>query len=132
MPFKFERLEVWSLALDYVDLMYSISEALPSKEQYNLAAQLIRSATSIALNIAEGSTSQSDAEQNRFLGMAIRSLMETVACQRLIAHRYPVAQDLMGKADQMAQTLAMKLHSFRRALGYNQVREDQAPYIVDE
>lgn len=132
MSFKFERLEVWSLALDYVDLMYSISEELPSKEQYNLASQLIRAATSIALNIAEGSTGQSDAEQNRFLGMAIRSLMETVACQRLIARRYTVSQDLMGKADQMAQNLAMKLHSFRRALGHNQVREDQAPYIVDE
>ncbi len=74
MPFKFERLEVWQLALDYVDLMYRISEELPPKEQYNLASQLIRAATSIALNIAEGSTSQSDAEQNRFLGMAVRSL----------------------------------------------------------
>ncbi len=132
MPFKFERLEVWQMALDYVDLMYSISEELPSKEQYNLASQLIRAATSITLNIAEGSTGQSDAEQNRFLGMAIRSLMETVACQRLIARRYTVSQDLLAKGDQMAQELAKKLHAFRRALGKDQIREEQAPYLVDD
>lgn len=133
MPFKFERLEVWQLALDYADLMYRISEELPSKEQYNLASQLIRAATSITLNIAEGSTGQSDAEQNRFLGMAVRSLMETVACQRLIARRYSVSQELMTKGDQMAQELAKKLHAFRRALGGgNQIREEQAPYFVDD
>ncbi len=132
MPFKFERLEVWQLALDYVDLMYHIAEELPSKEQYNLASQLTRAATSITLNIAEGSTGQSDAEQNRFLGMAIRSLMETVACQRLIARRYPVSQELMTKGDQMAQELAKKLHAFRHALGNNQIREEQAPYFVDD
>lgn len=133
MPFKFEHLEVWQLALDYADWMYRISEELPSKEQYNLASQLIRAATSITLNIAEGSTGQSDAEQNRFLGMAIRSLMETIACQRLIARRYPVSEELLVKGDQMAQELAKKLHAFRRALGgSNQIREEQAPYFVDD
>lgn len=132
MTFKFENLEVWQLALDYVDWMYRISEELPPKEQYNLASQLIRAATSIALNIAEGSTGQSNAEQNRFLGMAVRSLMETVACQRLITRRYSIPEDLMTRADKMAQELAMKLHAFRRALSGNQVREDQAPYFVNE
>ncbi|MGC8855385.1 MAG: four helix bundle protein, partial [Anaerolineae bacterium] len=131
MPFKFERLEVWQLALDYVDLMYQIGQQLPSSEQYNLVSQLIRAATSIALNIAEGSTGQSNAEQNRFLGMAIRSLMETVACQRLITRRYPVSPDLIAKGDLMAQELAKKLHAFRQALGGGRVREEQAPYLVD-
>jgi four helix bundle protein len=71
MMFKFEKLEVWQMALDYVDLMYELSEKLPDSERFNLKSQLIRAATSITLNIAEGSTGQSDAEQNRFLSMAI-------------------------------------------------------------
>ncbi|MGE5376633.1 MAG: four helix bundle protein [Bacteroidota bacterium] len=46
-----------------------------------------RAATSVALNIAEGSQGQSDAEQARFLGMKIRSLIETVACEQVIQRR---------------------------------------------
>jgi len=87
MAFKFEKLEVWQLALDYLDLIYQIAGQLPRSEEYNLKSQMIRAATSVALNIAEGSTGQTDAEQARFLGLAIRSLLETVACQHIISRR---------------------------------------------
>jgi four helix bundle protein len=56
MPFKFEQLEVWSLALDYIDLMYEIAGCLPRSEEFNLKSQITRAATSVSLNIAEGST----------------------------------------------------------------------------
>jgi four helix bundle protein len=72
---KFEKLEVWKLAIEYIDICYSIAEKLPEKERYNLSSQLSRAAVSVALNIAEGSTGQSDPEQNRFLSMALRSLV---------------------------------------------------------
>ena len=81
MGYKFERLEVWQLALEYADLIYALAEQLPRSEDFNLKSQIVRAATSVALNIAEGSTSQSNAEQARFLGLAIRSVVETVACQ---------------------------------------------------
>ena len=67
MPFKFENLEVWQLALDYIDLMYQIAQQLPREENFNLKSQLRRAATSIALNIAESSTGQTDKQQARFL-----------------------------------------------------------------
>ena len=67
MPYKFEQLEVWKLALDYLDLIYKLAENLPRSEEYNLRSQITRAATSIALNIAEGSQGQSDAEQAAFL-----------------------------------------------------------------
>ena len=82
MPYKFEQLDVWKLALDYLDLIYELAENLSRSEEYNLKSQITRAATSITLNIAEGSQGQSDAEQARFLGMAIRSLIETVACHK--------------------------------------------------
>ena len=84
MPFKFEKLEVYQLALAYVDLIYDLSTQLPKSEEYNLKSQVVRAATSVVLNIAEGSTAQSDPEQNRFLGMAVRSVFETVACLHII------------------------------------------------
>jgi four helix bundle protein len=72
MPYKFQKLRIYELALDYIDLIYALAGKLPRSEDYNLRPQITRAAASIALNIAEGSTSQSDAEQSRFLGMALR------------------------------------------------------------
>ena len=71
--YKFQKLQVYQLALGYVDEVYILSRQLPERERFNLCSQVERAATSIALNIAEGSTGQSDAEQNRFLGFALRS-----------------------------------------------------------
>ncbi|HXG22101.1 MAG TPA: four helix bundle protein [Methylomirabilota bacterium] len=116
--FKFERLEVWKLRLDYLDLCYAMAEQLPRQEEYNLKTQITRAATSIALNIAEGSTSQSDAEQARFLGLSLRSLIEAVACRRLMHHRdyMETDADLSTKAEEAGQKLFAKLHAMRRFL----------------
>ncbi len=134
MPFKFEQLEVWQLSLEYVDLMYELAEKLPESEKFNLKSQITRAATSITLNIAEGSTGQSDLEQNRFLGLALRSLIETVACQRLIARRkYVTDREYLDRIDLKAQDLAKRLSAFRRTLTSpdKTVRETEASYDLD-
>ncbi len=84
MSFKFEKLKIWQLSLDYIDQIYMVVSKLPDSEKFNLSSQLRRAATSIALNIAEGSTGQTNAEQARFLSIALRSLIETVACIKII------------------------------------------------
>ena len=132
MPYKFEQLEVWQLAMEYVDAIYVLGEKLPRSEDYNLKSQIVRAATSVALNIAEGSTGQTNAEQARFLGMAIRSLIETVACQHLIRRRHYVSDEsLITTVYSKSQILARKLQSFRKSLApaLGQIREEQASYI---
>jgi four helix bundle protein len=134
MPYKFEQLEVWKLALEYLDLIYKLAENLPKSEDYNLKSQITRAATSIALNIAEGSQGQSDAEQARFLGMAIRSLVETVACQQIIQRRgYLQDGGLLKRVYDDSQMLARKLQSFRKSLSNSQyqAREDISVYGDD-
>jgi four helix bundle protein len=134
MAFKFEKLEVWQNALEYIDKIYSLAEKLPQSEEYNLKSQIRRAATSIALNIAEGSIGQSDAEQARFLGMAIRSLVETVACQHLIRRRsYLEDTSLLDDVYNASNGLARQLQAFRKSLspGYT-VKEDSSPYLTDE
>ncbi len=81
-----------------------------------ISSQIIRAATSIALNIAEGSTGQSDAAQNRFLGMALRSLIETVACLHLIKRRNYVSAEMVQEVYAFSEKLSMKLQAFRNAL----------------
>ena len=117
MAYKFEQLEVWNLALEYLNLIYRIGEKLPAIEEYNLKSQIIRAGTGIALNIAEGSTSQTDPEQARFLGLAIRSLIETVACQHIIKQRgYLKDPKPLEEVYQFGEKLFAKLQAFRKNL----------------
>jgi four helix bundle protein len=134
MPFKFEKLEVYQLALAYVDLIYDLAAGLPKSEDYNLKSQIIRAATSVVLNIAEGSTAQSDAEQKRFLGMAVRSVLETVACQHIIRRRKFISDpEQLDNAEETARILAAKLHAFRNALTpSHQVKEPESPYLPED
>jgi four helix bundle protein len=133
MGFKFEKLEVWQLALDYLDLVYGIADQLPASERFNLKAQIVSAATSAALNIAEGSTGQTDAEQARFLGIAIRSVIETVACLLLIGRR-KLLQDVtpLRKAYAAAHSFVTKLQSMRRTFQPEKpwLRESPAAYEV--
>jgi four helix bundle protein len=132
MTYKFEKLDVWQLSLEYTDLIYTLAKLLPHDEDYNLKTQIIRDATSISLNIAEGSTGQTNAEQARFLGMAIRSLIETVACQYLIRRRgYLVDNSILTQAYENSQILARKLQSFRKTLSSLQIHESPSDYLVE-
>ena len=134
MPYKFEKLEVWQLAMEYVDIIYAIAGQLPRDEAYNLKSRITRAATSVALNIAEGSTGQTDAEQARFLGMAIRSLVETVACQHIINRRQYLADpEPLRQAYRFSQKLFAKLQAFRSSLKRgNTLKEENELYTADE
>jgi len=114
--YKFQNLRVYQLALDYIDAIYALSLQLPENEKYNLRSQLQRAATSIALNIAEGSTGQSDAEQNRFLGHAVRSYLETIACLDLIERRKYLSPEKLESARNLGHQLFVKLQAFRKSL----------------
>lgn len=116
MTYKFEKLEIYQLALDHLDMIYALADRLPASEQHNLRSQIIRAGTSVVLNIAEGSTSQSDAEQMRFLSMALRSLIETIACRQIIARRKFVQSTELRQAEDCAQTLFVKIQAMRNAL----------------
>jgi four helix bundle protein len=116
MSFKFEKLEVWDLSLDYSDKIYEVASLLPDKEKHNLRSQMMRSVTSISLNVAEGSTSQSDAEFSRFVGIAIRSCIEVVACLHLAKRRGYINQEVFTGAYEFGEKLFVKLQALRKKL----------------
>ena len=80
MSFKFEKLKVWQKALRLTTDIHKLTKNFPKDELYILTNQIQRAADSIVLNIAEGSTGQTDAEFKRFLSYAIRSAIEVAAC----------------------------------------------------
>ena len=83
MAFKFEKLKVWEKAVDLAGKVSELIENFPKKEMYVLSSQMQRATDSIALNIAEGSTGQTNPEFKRFLGIAVRSAIEVVCCLHL-------------------------------------------------
>jgi four helix bundle protein len=117
MGYKFQSLNVYKLSLDYLDKIYDLVKELPESEKFNLRNQLERAATSIVLNIAEGSTGQSNAEQSRFLGLAIRSYIETVACFDIIDRRnYYLTSESLSEMRDLGHQLFVRLQAFRKAL----------------
>ncbi len=87
MAFKFEKLEVWQLALELANNIHLLTRNFPKEEMFSLTSQIKRAANSVSLNIAEGSTGQLDAEQHRFLGYAQRSAREVVGALHLSLRR---------------------------------------------
>ncbi|MBM3129111.1 MAG: four helix bundle protein [Chloroflexi bacterium] len=133
MSYKFERLEVWQLAMEYSDMIYALAEKLPRSEDFNLKSPITRAVTSVSLNIAEGSTSQTDPEQARFVGLAIRSLIETVACQHHIHRRKYLADPTeLREAYLFSRKLFAKLQALRSSLkSEHQIRDNAEEYRTD-
>ena len=116
MGFKFEKLDGWQLSIEYVDRIYEVANALPDKERHNLRSQIIRAATSVSLNIAEGSTGQTDPEFGRFVGMAIRSCIEVIACLHLAKRRGYIDDEVFSQLYEFGEKLSVKLQALRKRL----------------
>ncbi len=116
MAFKFEKLEIWKLALEMADNIHMLTRSFPKEEIFSLTNQIKRAADSISLNIAEGSTSQSDAEQAKFLSYSQRSVMEVVNCLYLAIRRSYMDQSAFDKLYNELDKLAAKIQAFKNAL----------------
>jgi len=91
--FKFENLIIWQKAMDLGEEMNNLAMIFPKHEMYNLSSQILRAADSVALNLAEGSTGQSNAENAKFTGYSIRSLAEVVTCLHKAKRRNYISND---------------------------------------
>lgn len=114
--YKFQRLEVYQMALAYIKSIHTLTVKLPDRERFNLISHIERAATSVVLNIAEGSTGQSNPEQKRFIGLAIRSYLETIACLDLIDQLEYLSLSETGSVREQGHQLFIKLNAFRKAL----------------
>jgi four helix bundle protein len=92
MAFKFENLKVWQSAVELSGQISELTAGFPKKEMFVLSSQIQRASDSIALNISEGSTGQTDPEFKKFLGYAIRSGIEVVTCLYLAKRRKLISE----------------------------------------
>jgi four helix bundle protein len=116
MAFKFEKLEVWKLAIDLADEIHLITNTFPKKEIFSLTSQMNRAVNSISLNIVEGSTGQTNPEQRRFLGYAQRSALEVVNCLYLANRRKYITKEIFEKQYGSLETLIKKIQALKNFL----------------
>src|SRR5437762_3861323 len=77
--FNFEKLETWQEAIEFADLVYSLSRDFPADERFGLTNQMRRAAVSISSNMAEGSSRNSRVDFGRFIEIATGSVFEVVS-----------------------------------------------------
>ena len=81
--YSFEKLIVWQKAIEFCELIYRETKKFPKDEMFGLVSQLRRAATSIPLNISEGSACSSKREFKHFVNIAQRSQYEIATIIRL-------------------------------------------------
>ncbi len=116
MAFKFENLKVWQRAVELTYEIHELIKIFPDEEKYTSSSQIKRSADSIALNIAEGSTGQSNKEFSRFLGIALRSGIEVVACLHFGKRRNIIEQDDFDKLYSELEEIIKMIQGLRNSL----------------
>lgn len=116
MGFPFEKLKVWQKALELSDTVHIMSRNFPKEELFILTSQIKRAADSVSLNIAEGSTGQSKKEFNRFLGIALRSAIEVVACLYIAKKRTLISQQEFDEIYRYCEVLIKMIQALRKTL----------------
>ena len=116
MGFKFEKLTVWQKAIDLTADVNSVVKKFPTDERFVLSPQMQRAADSVALNIAEGSTGQSNKEFARFLGIALRSGIEVVSCLYVAQRRNIINQKDFDRLYDALTEITKMIQALRRTL----------------
>lgn len=114
--FRFENFPVYLETKKFIHLIYKLSDTFPRREQFELASQLRRAATSILLNIAEGASKKSDAEFNRFLLISVGSANEIIAILDIALDQKYVKIEQYQATRQKLESIIKQLYGFSRRL----------------
>lgn len=116
MPFKFEKLVIWQLAIEMANNIHFMTRSFPKEEMFSLATLIKKAADSVSLNIAEGSTGQSNPEQQRFLGYAQRWGIEVVSALYLAIKRGYITKEIFDAHYNELDNLVTKIQAFKKTL----------------
>jgi four helix bundle protein len=108
---------VWQQAVELSGIVDDISKKFPKEELYVITSQIKRAADSVSLNIAEGSTGQTNPEFKRFLGISIRSGIEVIGCIYLAKRRKIISEEdfntIYSQTDQVIKSIQALRNSIK-------------------
>lgn len=97
-------------------LVNDVVAKFPKEELYVLSSQIKRAADSISLNIAEGSTGQTNPEFKRFLSIALRSDVEVVGCIYLAKRRNIISDYDFDKIYNACEEILVMINALKKSL----------------
>lgn len=115
MSFRFRNFRVYQDAkLVHKEITF-LANKFPRNYWY-LADQIRRSSLSIILNIAEGSSKQSDKDFNRYVAIALGSVDETVASLEIALDLKLIPQTKFGDLESKFESLSKQLGGLSKKL----------------
>ncbi|MDG1871892.1 MAG: four helix bundle protein [Flavobacterium sp.] len=76
--FSFEKLDIGKNSRELILTIYKLAVKFPSSEIYGITSQIKRSSASIAKNIAEGTSRNTNKDKAYFLSISYSSVTETL------------------------------------------------------
>ena len=114
--FRFLKWEVYKDAKDLFGLILKIVKKLPREFRFELGSQLIRSAFSIILNIAEGSGKTSDRELNRFIDISLGSVNELLASTDVLKDNKFITDSEFNEILNKLTSISSQLGGFKKQI----------------
>lgn len=122
---NFKELEIWSLGMEIVKAVYSLSSQLPKEEKYGLVSQITRAAVSIPSNIAEGCAKSNEKEFKLYLERALGSTFELetqiLIIQEINTNDLNKTEALISKLQLEQKKLGSFISSVKSRLAQNQI-----------
>jgi len=109
------ELDVYKLAEELSDLIWYAFDEWPKKVQQTIGYQIIRSADSIASNIAEGYGRYTAADRILFYRYTRGSFEETKAWLRKLIRRKVIGESEISQCQAIIDELGPKLNAFIRS-----------------
>jgi len=113
--FNFENLRVYEDSLEFVNRVYNITKNWPTDERFGLVDQIRRAATSVTLNIAEGS-SRTKKDFCHFLDLTRGSCYECVAVIKIALNREYVNEKEYQTLYDEIEIISRKVSALKRSL----------------
>jgi len=115
--FRFSKWRIYLDSKKFARLNIDIVKRLPREYRYELGSQLIRSSTSVALNIAEGSGKYSDKDFKHYLNIATGSLFEIIATLDILRDFQAISNADFERILSLGDHIVGQLTGFKKRLG---------------
>lgn len=113
----FENLEVYKLAELFANKIWHIVQNWDTFSKTTMGQQLVRSADSVCVNIAEGRGRHSYQDNQRFVRIAKGSLYETISWLRLAYARNLLTNEQVESLKPIINELPPKLNAYLKSIG---------------
>jgi len=119
---KLFRFLEWAVYKDaqaaFIEVL-KIVRGLPADLRYTLGSQIVKSALSAILNIAEGSGRFTDKEMGRFFDISIGSINETVAGLDILLKLNCINEEKFNNLFSRYESISRQLGGFKKKLTHD-------------